>query len=93
MLADRRHEWVGLLGAENGELLRESALDWRLACRLSMGSVLASHPDGRVGGVKQSGGGDEMFAEAVDCYTQLQSITVHPPRTAVTEKKGNPHAH
>jgi len=38
-------------------------------------SILALHPDGPVGGVKQSGCGYEMSAEAVDSYTQLQSIT------------------
>lgn len=38
-------------------------------------SIFALHPDGPVGGAKQSGCGYEMSAEAVDSYTQLQSIT------------------
>lgn len=38
-------------------------------------SIFALHPDGPVGGAKQSGHGYEMSAEALDSYTQLQSIT------------------
>jgi len=38
-------------------------------------SIFALHPDGPVGGAKQSGCGYEMSAEALDSYTQLQSIT------------------
>jgi aldehyde dehydrogenase len=38
-------------------------------------SIFALHPDGPVGGAKQSGCGYEMSAEAVDSYTQLHSIT------------------
>ncbi len=38
-------------------------------------SIFALHPDGPVGGAKQSGCGYEMSAEAVDSYSQLQSIT------------------
>ncbi len=38
-------------------------------------SIFALHPDGPCGGAKQSGHGYEITEEALDSYTQLQSIT------------------
>ncbi len=38
-------------------------------------SIFALHPEGPCGGAKQSGHGYEITAEALDSYTQLQSIT------------------
>ncbi len=72
--ASRVAEQVAPLAAENGKLPSESAIDSAVTF-VNAHSIFALRPDGPVGGAKQSGCGYEMSAEAVDSYTQLQSIT------------------